>query len=314
MIDPELWLNRFCDWMTVKQWSPRTVKTYACILGRFLNWLAARRVGELSQVTRTTLQDYRMHLFYERTRGRALAPVSQVRRLSAVKTFFRFLEGEGWLLVDPAAGLELPRVPRTLPRTLLSESEVLQILEAPDIRRPLGLRDRALLELLYSTAVRNSELRSLTLEDVHADGRLLVVRQGKGGKSRVVPLGEEAVFWLGRYLERGRPRLVRSSSERVLFVGQHGQALRSTWGLAQLVARAARRAGLTRPVTPHAFRHACATHMLRHGAGLRHLQELLGHASAGTTQRYTRVEVSDLRRVHRRCHPRERRGRKAPGP
>lgn len=138
------------------------------------------------------------------------------------------------------------------------------------------------------------------------DRSLLQIRHGKGGKQRVVPLGREAAGWLEEYLRRGRPRLHPAPTERRVFLTGRGTGLSTREALAQVVQRAATRAGVKRRVTPHSLRHAVATHMLRHGAGLRHLQEMLGHASAGTTQLYTRVEVTDLRRVHRRCHPRER--------
>lgn len=303
----ERWLQRFEEWLTLRQYAARSREGYLQRTRLFLEYLAERGLA-LTQVSRQVLEDYRLRLFYRHFLGRPIGPASQANHLTAVRTFFRFLVKDNALLVDPATNLELPRRPSPLPRNIPSEKEVRRLLEAPDVRTVLGLRDRAILELLYSTGLRNSELRRLTLDAVRLEERLIWVFHGKGDKSRVVPLGQEAAYWLSEYLLRVRPRLARSPAERHLFLGRKGP-LQSTFSLGEVIKRAAALAGVGERVTPHGFRHACATHMLRRGAGLRHLQDLLGHASAGTTQRYTKVEVSDLKRVHRRCHPRERKKR-----
>ncbi len=307
VLSPSPWRERFLDWMRLQGWSVRTTEEYARELPRLFSFLQKRGLERLSEVTRDTIADYRLHLFYLQHRGRPLAPGTQCRCLNAVKAFFRFLRRENYLLVDPAAEVEAPRVRRSLPE-VPSEKEVLAILEAPDVKTPLGLRDRAILELLYGTGIRNSELRALRLDELESERRLLQIRHGKGGKQRVVPLGQEAAYWLEEYLRQGRPRFGPRPLEARVFLTKSGQGLSQRHVLGEVVRRAAKRAGVTRRVTPHSLRHAVATHMLRRGAGLRHLQEFLGHASAGTTQLYTRIEVSDLRRVHRRCHPRERGG------
>ena len=305
MLSPEPWLTLFRSWMQLQGWSPRTVEEYGREVPRLFSFFQKRGLERLSEATRDTIADYRLHLFYTLHRGRPLALSSQCAKLGAVKAFFRFLRQERFLLVDPALDVELPRVRRPLPG-VPSEKEVLAILHAPDVGTTLGLRDRAILELLYATGIRNSELRALRLDELEGDRSLLRVRHGKGNKSRVVPLGREAAWWLQEYLRRGRPEFRPAPTEQRVFLTGRGTGFGTRAGLAEVVRRAAARAGVKRKVTPHALRHAVATHMLRHGAGLRHLQEMLGHASAGTTQLYTRVEVSDLRRVHRRCHPRER--------
>jgi integrase/recombinase XerD len=300
-----LWRARLTDHLQLKGFSPRTLERYGYALGPFFGFLAERGVARPAQVTREAVEAYRLHLFHWRPKGKPLSLGTQIAHLNAVKGFFRFLHEERYLLVDPAAGVAAPRGAQRLP-VVLSEGEVRRLLKAPDVRRPLGLRDRAILELLYSTGLRNSELRALLLDDLQSDRGLVRVSRGKGNKSRMVPLGEEAAYWLDLYLQVARPRLARSPGERHVFVGLRGP-FKTREALAEVVQRAAALAGLKKRVTPHGLRHAVATHMLRHGAGLRHLQVMLGHASAGTTQLYTRVEVGDLRRVHRRCHPRERR-------
>ncbi len=306
-MNAERWLLRFDEWLSLRQFAAGTRAGYVRHTRLFLEYLVERRLG-LTQVNRQVLEDYRLRLFYRHFLGRPIGPSAQANHLVAVKTFFRFLVKDNALLLDPAAELELPRCPSRLPRDIPTEKEVRRLLEAPDVRTTLGLRDRAILELLYSTGLRNAELRQLTLDAVRLEERLVFVFRGKGNKSRIVPLGQEAAYWLSEYLVKARPRLARSGSEKHLFLGRKGP-LQSSYSLSKVIQRAAELAGVGQGLTPHGFRHACATHMLRRGAGLRHLQDLLGHASAGTTQRYTKVEVSDLRRVHRRCHPRERRKR-----
>lgn len=306
------WLDRFEEWMALRQIAATTRANYRQRTRIFLEYLAERNLA-LTQVTREVLEDYRLRLFYRHYLGRPIGPASQANHLVAVKKFFRFLIKDNALLLDPTAELDLPRLPSRLPRSVPSEKEIRRLLEAPDVGTLLGLRDRAILELLYATGLRNAELRHLTLDAVRLEERLVWVFRGKGDKSRVVPLGREAAYWLSEYLVRARPRLARSAAEKHLFLGSKGP-LRSSMSLNKVIQRAAVLAGAGETVTPHGFRHACATHMLRHGAGLRQLQEILGHSSAGTTQRYTKVEVSDLRRVHRRCHPRERRKRPEPAP
>ncbi len=304
-MNAEGWLERFEEWMALRGFSPRSRPNYRRRVASFLRFLESRNLG-LTGVTGQVLEDYRLVLFYRHYRGRSLAPGSQSNHLTAVKTFFRFLVKDHALLVDPAAGLELPRQRKTLPRVILTEKETRKLIEAPDVSQPVGLRDRAVLELLYSSALRNSELRDLTLDALRLEQKLVWVFRGKGEKSRVVPMGAEAAYWVSEYLVRSRPKLCRSSAEQHVFLCYDGERMKSTLCLQELVRRAARKAGVREDITPHGLRHACATHMLRRGAGLRQLQEILGHASAATTQRYTRVEVSDLRRVHARCHPRER--------
>lgn len=299
-----VWKERFRVHLELKGFSQHTVRRYLGELGPLFAYLDSLGIDTLQRVTLEALEGYRARLFYQVGQRGRLTLGSQAAKLSSVKAFFRFLHHDRYLLVDPAAELERPRVPEGLPRAILSEDEMERLLLAPDVTTPLGLRDRAILEVLYASAVRNTELRHLRLEDLDlAQGELRVV-DGKGHKSRLVPIGEEAVARLEEYLEHGRPALLASSSETLVFLTVRGRPFHRN-NLTKMVRRVARAAGVDKPVTPHALRHACATHMLRRGAGLRHLQVLLGHASPASTQRYTRVELSDLKRTHRRYHPRE---------
>ncbi len=300
-----LWKDRYTEHMKLRGLSPRTVATYAGELKPFFRFLDEYGVENLARLGREHLEEYRTRLYYEKFRGKCLSLAAQKVRLQALKRFARFLAAERFHLLDVGQAVDLPAAPRTLPRVILTENETLRLLEAPDTSTPLGLRDRAILEVLYGTGLRNAELGELHLEHLDFARHVLRVACGKGARARMVPLGEEAEVWLEEYLARARPRLLRDPDEPRVFLSMRGRVFYRT-ELAQMVTRWARRAGLDKHVTAHTLRHSCATHMLRRGAGLRQLQVLLGHSSAETTQRYTRVELSDLRKVLRRCHPRER--------
>lgn len=304
----DTWEERFAEWMRTRHWSEDTVTLYGTGLRQFLAYLAGLGIGQMTGLTRELVEGFRTHLFYQRHQGtgQPLSVATQAARLGAVKAFLRFLAQAGYLVVDLGATLELPRVPRPLP-TVLSEDQVLRLVEAPDLDTPTGVRDRAILELLYGTGLRNGELGKLRLPELDWERSLVVVREGKGKKSRVVPVGDEALAWLEEYLLRVRPQWVSSPREEHVFLTRRGQPMaRGT--VVTLVTRWAKTAGLP-GVTPHTLRHSCATHMLARGAGLRYLQTLLGHSSSITTEHYTRVELTDLRKVLARCHPRERRSR-----
>ena len=306
-MDLRLWQARFREYQqVVKQWSPDTVYGYTRELKPFFAFLEARPGWNgLAGLTREILDEYRTHLFYARHHDKPLTRGSQSTRFAAVKAFARFLFRENYLLTDVTALLEQSKRVKALPRVILSERETVRLLEAPNIETLTGLRDRAALEVFYGTAIRNSELRRLKLEHLDFDRKVLLVELGKGSRSRVVPLGEEAEIWLGEYLAKARPFLLRDPKQRLVFLTLQGKSLRCQY-LASLVRLYANKIGLDKVVTPHVLRHSCATHMLRRGAGLRHLQELLGHSCLNTTGIYTRVEISDLAKVLSRFHPRER--------
>jgi integrase/recombinase XerD len=290
--------------MRLRNWSEQTLRSYRVGLKQFFAYLESQGVVSLGAVSRDLIESYRTHLFYRRHRGKAISVASQHLRLQTVKSFMRYLARENYLLVDVAATVDLPKIPERLP-DVLSESETLQLLEGGDVQSPLGIRDRAILEVFYATAIRNQELGSLHLDDIDREHQALWIRQGKGQKSRMVPLGDEALAWLEEYLTRVRPQLVIRANETHVFLTRRGQPL-SASVLHGLVRRCGVQAGFSKRIKPHTLRHSCATHMLARGADLRHIQALLGHASPDITQNYTRVELSELHKVLRRCHPREK--------
>jgi integrase/recombinase XerD len=305
-LDLRHWQARYREYLEVTRgWSLRTVDTYNAELKPFFAYLERQGLTNLGRLTATHLEGYRLEIYQIRFRGRPLARPTQQVRLSAIKQFVRYLYRENYLLLDIAANFEMPKPGQSLPRIILSEREVVQLIEQPDTKTLEGIRDRALVEVLYGTAVRNSELRLLKMDQVDLERKVLRIDHGKGNKARVVPLGEEAAAWLEEYLVKVRPQLLRRADQKLVFFGSiTGEAMSRTW-LAVVVQRMAKKAGLEKNVTPHVLRHSLATHMLRRGANVRHLQGLLGHESLDTTQRFTRVEISDLAKVIRRFHPRE---------
>lgn len=304
-LDPELWRQRFADDPQSLSLAKGTRRHYHYEIPKLLEFLRRQKLDSLAGLTRNHLQQYWLEVFQAKTaKGKPFSRAHLGNRLGAVVGFVRFLVRNDYLLLDVSAGLAFPRRGSSLPRTILSENETLRLLNAPDLSHFLGLRDRAILELLYGTGVRNSELRCLKISSVDWGRKLLLIVEGKGNKDRWVPFGEEAEIWLEEYLQRCRPLIARDHSGDTLFLSRTGRVL-SVHSLADVVGRLAAKVGLEKRITPHCLRHSCATHMMRRGAGLRQLQTLLGHGSVNTTQTYTRVELSDLRKTLARYHPRE---------
>jgi integrase/recombinase XerD len=229
------------------------------------------------------------------------SPRSLSRYLSGFRQFYRWLLREGRIGQDPSALIESPRLGRGLPQ-VLSELQVVGLLEAPDVSTPLGLRDRTMLELMYATGLRVSELVTLELVSLSMNQGVLRVT-GKGEKERLVPLGEEAISWIGKYLEASRPELLKGAESPQLFVTarKSGMTRQAFW---HLIRRYAQRAGITQKVSPHVMRHSFATHLLNHGADLRVVQLLLGHSDLSTTQIYTHIAREGLKQLHSKHHPR----------
>jgi integrase/recombinase XerD len=277
--------------------SRNTLAAYRRDLDDFARFLSARRRAPGAVSPDDVVS------WIEALRARGLAPASVARRLSAVRGFYRHLVREDVVRRDPTEHLDRPRATRPLPRALSRESAT-RLVEAPDTRRPAGLRDRAALELLYATGMRASECLGLRLEDLNASAGY-VICTGKGAKQRLVPVGAEALTWVRRYLRDVRPGHTRRRDSGRLFVNPRGGPL-SRQSLWTLVRRAAAAAGLTHRVSPHVLRHSFASHLLEGGADLRSVQAMLGHADISTTQIYTHLPTSALQRMYRDFHPRAR--------
>ena len=289
-----------------RAYSLRTVEAGKWALRTFLRWAEERDLRRPDQITKPILESYQRWLFhYRKADGKPLGVTTQRNRLGAVQSFFAWLCRQNVLPANPAADLELPRkANRSLPRSL-SLDEVHAVLNVPDVADPLGIRDRTMLELFYSTGIRRSELARVGVDDVDRERGLLTVRKGKGKKDRVVPVGERALHWLETYLEKTRPLLETPQSERAMFLSGYGERI-SAGHIGNWVRRVMVAAGVSRAGACHVLRHSCATHMLENGADIRFIQQLLGHARLDTTQIYTDVSIIQLREVHARTHPHAR--------
>jgi len=298
--------EKFRAHLLVLNYAPRSIESYGYYLKQFFRYLRELGLSDLAALTPAHLRDYQSHLWEKANEsGRPLSPNSQNSALQGVKVFFRVMKQEGYLAGDPARDIPFTKLQKRLPRSVLTRQEMKKLLDAPNVHTVLGYRDRAVLELMYSTAMRRAEVEALKVEDVDFDGGFVRVNEGKGRKDRVVPLGKVAGKYLENYLKVIRPELVKDPMERGLFLGQYGNPLTGDviW---RMVKQYARKAGLTKNVYPHSFRHTCATLMMKNKANIRHIQELLGHASLLSTQVYTAVSIVDLKEAHRKYHPRER--------
>ena len=300
----EVLVSRYLEYLQVHNFSPRTVATAKNQLRGFAEWCGERGLVRPGDVSRALVERYQRWLFhYRQDNGRPLAFGTQTGRLSRVKSFYRWLARERYLLYNPASELVLPKERPRLPVDTFSIEEVERIVSTPDVSRPLGLRDRALLETLYSTGLRRSEATNLDLYDVDFERGWVVVRQGKGGKDRVVPIGDRALAWLGKYLEEARPQLVCRPDEPALFVSTEGLRF-TTDGLGNRVGKLLADSGVrNRPGCCHLFRHTMATLMLERGADIRYIQLILGHAKLDTTEVYTKVSITKLKEIHSATHP-----------
>jgi integrase/recombinase XerD len=296
-IDRDFWLEGFRDFLALESGhSANTVESYLRDLRRLGEFATARGVRDPARLTRALLRDF---VFLLKDLGLSAASIR--RGVSAIRTYFEFLVGEGRLKDDPSDRLESPRRGRTLPPTL-SVSEVEKLLASPQLEEPLAWRDRALLELAYGAGLRVSELCGLGLTDLLLTENLVRIF-GKGGKERLVPIGRSLIGAVSVYLHTKRPILDRGKSKGRVLLNARGEPLSrvGAWGV---VKRASQRAGITKRVTPHTLRHSFATHLLEGGADLRAVQEMLGHADLSTTQIYTHVDREYLRSIHKQFHPR----------
>ena len=290
-------VDQFTDFLSLEQGSsPLTVSAYARDVERLATFATVRGAPRPVDVTPTLLREFVYHL-----KDLGLAPASIRRTVSAARTYFRFLLGEGALLRDPSDRLETPRRWRTLP-DVLSADEISRLLAAPSLDEPLAFRDRAMLELAYGAGLRVSEWISIGVRDLLLEDGLLRVF-GKGSKERLVPIGRPAIGAVAIYLRELRPRLERGAGRGVLFLNARGEPL-SRMGAWKILRKYVEQAGIEKAVSPHTLRHSFATHLLEGGADLRAVQEMLGHADISTTQIYTHVDREYLRTVHRQYHPR----------
>jgi len=300
----------YLEWIRSRNFSERTVASRVQMLRAFASWCADRGVTRSAEVTRPILERYQRWLFhYRKADGKPLTFHTQQIRLVSIRAFFKHLARQNRILSNPASDLDLPRRERRLPRESLTPQEAERVLAQPDVEKPLGLRDRAILEVFYSTGLRRMELANLGLYDMDAERGTLMIRQGKGKKDRVVPIGERAVAWALKYREEARPELVSGSDPGTLFVNELGESIGLDW-LSIMVRRYVEKARVGKKGSCHLFRHTLATVMLEGGADVRYIQEMLGHERLDTTQVYTQVSIRALKAIHNATHPAARLKRK----
>jgi len=290
-------LDRFLNYLIVeKGLSKNTIEAYSHGLNRFLNYLRRKGMEEVREISKLDIREFLLFL-----KKKGLSSKTLARNLVSIRVFMRFLTEESILSANPAEEIESPKTAKTLPE-ILSLEEVETLLEQPDPQIPQGMRDRAMLEMLYATGMRVSELTRLQVNHVHLDAGYVLV-YGKGSKERIVPIGNEAIEWARRYMGETRERLLKKRESPFLFVNRSGKPMSRQYFWKSIKAYG-RRAGIRKRITPHLLRHSFASHLLERGADLRSVQLMLGHADISSTQIYTHVTGERLKKIHQRYHPR----------
>jgi integrase/recombinase XerD len=297
---------RYLEWLRVHNYAEPTLENREVYLGYFVLWCTERGLGRPQEITKPILERYQRALYHWRKKnGEPLTFRGQHARLVPIRGFFKWLTRQNYLLYNPASELELPRLEHRLPKHVLTTSEVEQVMRQPDLSESMGVRDRAMLETLYSTGMRRRELMGLQLFDLDRERGTVMIRQGKGKKDRMIPIGERALAWIDRYQKDVRPELVTGRDPAIrstLFLTHLGEPFTPN-RLTQLVREYVQAADLGKSGSCHLFRHTMATLMLENGADIRYIQAMLGHAELSTTQIYTQVSIRKLKEIHTATHP-----------
>jgi integrase/recombinase XerD len=300
-------LNRYLEHLGTRGYRPMGIATAQRYIRDFIDWCQERGVSHPSQVSRQVVERYQRWLYHYRKKdGEPLSSAGQRCKLVPLRGYFRWLTKTGEIPANPAADMELPRKLKRLPRVVLTELEAERVMAAIDITSKTtgltGLRDRAMLELIYATGLRRNEMAHLEVGDIETEHGVVLVREGKGGKDRILPMGERALYWVTRYLEEARPQIAWNADDKTLFLGREGKPLNPVW-LSTVIAKRVDAAKLGKRGGCHLWRHTMATLMLEGGADIRFIQAMLGHAEISTTQIYTHVAIRQLQAVHAMSHP-----------
>lgn len=305
-VDPEglaAYAVRHIEWLKVHNYAEPTILNRQMYLGYFVAWCSERGLKRPREITKPILERYQRSLYQHRkTNGEPLTFRGQHARLVPIRALFKWMARQNYLLYNPASELELPRLEQRLPKHVLTKSEVEQVINQPDTAEPMGLRDRAILETFYSTGMRRSELMRLSVFDIDRERGTIMIRQGKGKKDRMIPIGERALRWIDRYQNQVRPELAIGRGNTTLFLTSMGETFTPD-RLTQLVRRYVEAADTGKSGSCHLFRHTMATLMLENGADIRYIQAMLGHAELSTTQIYTQVSIRKLKEIHTATHP-----------
>jgi len=296
-------MQAFLTWLEEKNYAPRSVRVWEIYLRYFVAWCDERGLTRPEEITRPILERYQRYLFLRRkANGAPLSASSQAGQVAPIRKWFRWLTKTNRLLYNPAADLDLPRIEERLPKYVPTVAEIERVLSRPNLETATGIRDRAMLETLYSTGMRRMEIIGLQQRDVDEERGTVMIRQGKGRRDRMVPVGARALAWIARYRDEVRPELALAGGDDTLFLTVQGQAF-SDNRMTRLVRDYVSAAGLGDVGSCHMFRHAMATQMLENGADVRFIQAMLGHADIKTTQVYTRVSIRALKEIHTATHP-----------
>jgi integrase/recombinase XerD len=295
--------DNFYEWLRVRNFSERTVENRENYLGRFIEWAEERGITRPMEVTKAILERYQRYLYhYRKANGQPMTFGSQVTHLTPVRAFFKWCSRSNHTLYNPASELDMPRVEKRLPKHVLTISEAEAVLSTVPVLDSLGVRDRAILETFYSTGMRRMELAGLKLYDLDVERGTIMIRQGKGKKDRMIPIGDRALAWIDKYVIEVRPELVREPDDAILFLTSNGEQFALN-RLTQMVREYINSAELGKTGSCHLFRHTMATLMLENGADIRYIQQMLGHAELSTTQIYTQVSIRKLKEIHAATHP-----------
>jgi integrase/recombinase XerD len=296
-------VDEYLTWLLVTNHSERTVMFREEVFGYLISWCEERGVCNSCEVTKPILERYQRWLYNQKKRdGTPLSFRTQYARLVPVKSLFKWLCKQNRILFDPASGIDLPKWDKRLPKHVLTSTEADAVLNQTDVGTPLGIRDRAMLETLYSTGIRRMELANLKLYDFDRERGTLMVRQGKGKKDRMVPIGERALAWVEKYLNEVRPDLIRERDDGLLWLNAAGIPMLAA-SIGGIVAEYVDAAKIGKRGSCHLFRHTMATVMLENGCDIRYIQAMLGHAKLDTTEIYTQVSIRKLKEVHSATHP-----------
>ena len=297
------WMLRYLEWMLVTNYSPRTAEARRNDLHLFNEWCKTRTLHNPKDITKPILERFQRHLYhYRKANGKPLGFHRQSIILTSLKGFFKWMAQNNHILYNPASELVLPKVPKQLPKDILTTEEVETVLNQADLNSPFGIRDRAMMETLYSTGIRRLELVNLTIFNLDQTRGTLFISQGKGNKDRVVPIGERAIAWINKYLEEVRCELLVDPNVATLFITYLGEGFHPN-KVTAVMRNYIKQADINKSGSCHLFRHTMATQMLENGADVRFIQELLGHACLDTTQRYTHVSITKLKEIHTATHP-----------
>jgi integrase/recombinase XerD len=296
-------MQHYLERLGVKGHTPVGIHNVERYIRSFIRWCEPRALARPIQITKVDIECYQRYLFrHRKNNGEPLSIFSQRSALVPLRGFFRWLAREGYIPRDPAVDIELPRVRHVLPSQVLTATEAEHVLRQPDTRRPVGLRDKAILEVLYSTGLRRMEVANLHVADIDNERGLVFVRKGKWGKDRWIPISNRATRWVQRYLKEVRPVMVATPDDGTLFLTRNGVPFNECW-LSTTISNHVRKARLGKFGSCHLFRHTMATLMLENGADIRYIQAMLGHADLKSTQIYAHVSIAQLRAVHSTTHP-----------